>query len=224
MQTPKGYRLFHVVAMLSVATLLISNTIAVKLFSIGNFTFPAGDIVFPIDYIIGDVLTEVYGYERTRSVIWTGFIALLLMVVCYVIAVQLVPVGFWHDQAAFAKLFDQTPRIALGSFAGFLCGSFSNSFVLSKMKIWTKGKFLWSRTIGSTIVAEALDSIIFNAIAFYGLFQLSNLFSVMYSGFIFKVAFEIIATPLTYFVVNKLKRIESEDKFDFDANYNPLKF
>jgi len=224
MNAPKGYRFFHVVAMLSVATLLISNTIAVKIFSIGDFSFPAGIIVFPIDYILGDILTEIYGYERNRSVIWVGFVALSIMVICYVTAVKLPPVPFWHDQAAFQKLFNQTPRIALASFLAYLLGSFSNSYVLSKMKILTKGKYLWTRTIGSTIVAEAFDSFVFNFVAFAGIFGLSDLFVVALSGFVFKVLFETLATPFTYLIVNKLKKAENEDKFDYNANYNPIKF
>lgn len=224
MEKPKGYRLFHAVAIMSVATLLISNTIAVKLFSIGSYSFPAGIIVFPVAYILNDVLTEVYGYEKTRSVIWIGFIALGLMVLCYTIATYLTPASFWKDQESFERLFKQTPRIALASLLGYLVGSFSNSFVLSRMKVLTKGKRLWTRTIGSTIIGEGADSFVFNFVAFAGIFATSDLLTVVISGFLFKVIFEIIATPLTYLIIGWLKRVENEDKFDVDVNYNPIKF
>ena len=223
MDKPKGYRLFHIVAILSVSTLLISNTIAVKLFHFGNFVFPAGIIVFPVAYILNDVLTEVYGYEKTRSVIWTGFLALAIMVLCYSLAVILSPASFWQDQAAFEKLFKQTPRIAMASILGYLVGSFSNSIILSKMKIITKGKYLWTRTIGSTIVGEGFDSFVFNFVAFAGIFATSDLITVAFSGFVFKVAFEAIATPITYLVIGWLKKAENEDKYDVNVNYNPIK-
>ena len=180
-------------------------------------------IVFPIAYILNDVLTEVYGYEKTRSVIWFGFVALALMVICYTTANYLTPASFWKEQAAFYTLFKQTPRIAIASFSGYLVGSFGNSIVMSRMKIWTKGKYLWTRTIGSTIVGETLDSFVFNFIAFIGMFAMNDLFIVALSGCIFKILFETIATPLTYIVVAWLKRVEHEDKYDYGVNYNPMK-
>lgn len=220
---PVGYRLFHAVGMLSVALLIVSNTVAVKVVEIWGFVLPAGIICFPLAYIFNDVLTEVYGYEKTRSVIWWGFFALALTSIIYYVATILTPAPFWKDQESFAKLFGFVPRIAIASFLAYLVGSFLNSYVMSYMKIKTKGKHLWSRTIGSTIVGEGADSIVFNFVAFYGIFDFSNLIKIAISGFILKTLYEILATPLTYFVVNKLKKIENEDKFDHGISYNPFK-
>ncbi len=223
MEKPKGYRLFHCVAMLFVASLLIANTIAVKVVMLGGFILPAGIIIFPLSYILNDCLTEVYGYEKTRSVIWWAFICLAVMAISYYVAVLLSPAPFWKEQESFQKLFGFVPRIVIASFIAFLIGSFLNSIVLSKIKIKTKGKFLWIRTIGSTIVGEGADSLIFNFIAFIGIFPLADVFTIALSGFLLKTLYEIFATPFTYFVVAKLKKIENEDKFDVGVNYNPFK-
>lgn len=223
MNKPVGYRLYHAIGMLSVALLIISNTVAVKVVEIWGFVLPAGIICFPLAYIFNDVLTEVYGYEKTRSIIWWGFLALALTSIIYYVATILTPAPFWKEQESFAKLFGFVPRIAIASFLAYLVGSFLNSYVMSYMKIKTKGKYLWTRTIGSTIVGEGADSIVFNFVAFYGIFDLNNLLKIVISGFILKTLYEIIATPITYFVVNKLKKIESEDKFDHGISYNPFK-
>lgn len=224
MSTPNGYRYFHGVSMLFVATLIIGNTLAVKIIQFGNFTLPAGIICFPIAYIVNDCLTEVYGYEKTRSVIWWGFFCLALMSLFYYCATLLTPAPFWKEQVAFGKLFGFAPRIAFASFIAFLIGSFLNSYVLSIMKIKTKGKYLWTRTIGSTIVGESADSIIFNFIAFIGVFGFSDLVKIAFSGFVLKTLYEIVMTPLTYFFVGWLKRKEQENKFDIEADYNPFKY
>jgi uncharacterized integral membrane protein (TIGR00697 family) len=223
MNQPTGYRYFHGVSMIFVATLLIGNTLATKIIQLGSFTLPAGIICFPIAYIINDCLTEVYGYEKTRSTIWWGFICLALMSLFYYIATLLTPAPFWTEQAAFARLFGFAPRIALASFIAFLIGSFLNSYVMSIMKIKTKGKYLWTRTIGSTIVGEGADSIVFNCAAFIGVFQLGDVMKIAISGFVLKTLYEVIMTPLTYIFIGWLKRKEEEDEFDIDADYNPFK-
>jgi len=224
MQRPAGFRYYHAIGMLSVMCLLVSNTIAVKVIEIGSFVLPAGIIVFPLAYIFNDIMTEVYGYEKTRSVIWWGFISLAFMTIFYIIANELKPAVFWQDQDSFSKLFGFVPRIAVASFAAYLVGSFLNSYVLSFMKVKTKGKHLWARTIGSTIIGEGADSIVFNIVAFWGVFPNANLIQIVISGFVLKTLYEVVATPLTYFIVGWLKRAETEDKFDYHVNYNPFKF
>lgn len=221
---PEGYRLFHAVAMFFVTMLLISNTIAVKIVEIGGFTLPAGILCFPVAYIINDVIVEVYGFERTRSVIWFGFGCLAIMSLLYYLANALPPAVFWHEQLAFEKLFGVVPRIAVASFIAFIVGSFLNASIMSLMKVKMKGKYLWMRTIGSTIIGEGTDSLVFNFVAFWGIFELNNLLYIAFSGFVLKTLYEAVATPATYAVVRVLKRIESEDKYDIEISYNPFKF
>jgi uncharacterized integral membrane protein (TIGR00697 family) len=216
------YKYFHIVSGIFVATLLISNTIAVKIISVGSFAVPAGILCFPLSYIFGDILTEVYGYERSRSVIWTGFFSLGLMSLFYLLAEFLRPAPFWNNQNAFELILGQAPRIAIASLIGYWVGEFTNSYVLSRMKIWTNGKFLWTRTVGSTVAGQAVDTIMFNIVAFVGLFSTSNLIDIIITGYILKVLYEVIATPLTYKIVGFLKRVENEDKFDYDVKYNPF--
>jgi len=223
MGQPKGYRYFHIISMLFVASLIVGNTLAVKIIQVGSFSLPAGILCFPVSYIINDVLTEVYGYEKTRSIIWWGFFCLAFMSLLYYCATLLSPAPFWKDQEAFVRLFGIVPRIAIASFIAFLIGSFLNSYVMSIMKIKTKGKYLWTRTIGSTIVGEGADSIVFNFVAFLGVFQFGDVMIIALSGFVLKTLYEIIMTPFTYVAVAWLKRKEGEDKYDIDANYTPFK-
>lgn len=221
-KAPKGYRYFTVIAMLFIASLLIANTVAVKIIMIGNFAIPAGILCFPLAYIINDVLVEVYGYKKTKQVIWWGFICLALMSLIYYLSNILTPAPFWQNQEAFSKIFAFIPRIGIASFFAYLVGAFLNSIVMSVMKKRMKGKHLWARTIGSTVVGEGVDSIIFNVIAFYGIFEFNNLLTIIGTGFVLKTLYEIIATPLTYFVVNKIKKLEEEDVYDYDVSYNPF--
>lgn len=216
-------RFYLPVAGLFVAVLLIANTTGVKLFEIGPFIFPGGIIVFPISYIFGDILTEVYGYGRARRIIWTGFIANILMSLVYWAVIALPPASFWPHQQAIAVILGQVPRIVLGSIAGYLVGEFVNSFVLAKMKLWTKGRHLWARTIGSTVVGQGVDTVIFVSIAFGGIFAAADLGRTMLSVYLFKVFYEIIATPLTYVVVGFLKRAENIDYYDVDTNFSPFR-
>ena len=219
---PAGFRAYHIIAMLFVALLIISNIVAAKLITFFNFVLPAGILTFPLAYVINDVLTEVYGYEKARSTIWTGFVCLAILSITTYIAVALPFPPFWHTQKEFETTLGLVPRIAIASLCAYVVGSLLNSYVMSRMKVLTEGRHLWTRTIGSTIVGEGADSVIFNLVAFLGVFQLTDLGLIMLSGFTLKVAYEIIATPLTYAVVAWLKRYEEEDKFDIDIKYKVL--
>jgi hypothetical protein len=216
------FKYLSLVAGLFVATLLISNTTSGKLWHVWEFTFPAGVILFPVSYIFGDILTEVYGYARSRLVIWTGFAANALMAVSYWIAIALPPASFWKNQAAFALTLGQVPRIVCGSLLGYLVGEFANSIVLAKMKIWTEGRHLWTRTIGSTIIGQAADTFLFVAIGFGGLWPVKYLVVTAGSLYGFKVLYEIAATPLTYAAVHFLKTKEQIDFFDIGTNFSPF--
>jgi queuosine precursor transporter len=223
MDRPVGYRYFHIVAMVFVMTLLVSNTIAAKVIIAGPFTLPAGIIVFPLAYIFGDILTEVYGFERSRTIIWWGFFCLAAMAAFYSIAAVLTPAPFWTDDPAFDRLFGFVPRLAASSFAAYLVGEFLNSAILSKIKVATNGKHFWARAVGSTIVGQAADSVVFNFAAFYGVFPLADVAFIAFSGFVLKSAYEVVALPITYPVVNWLKRAEGIDVFDHGVSYTPFK-
>lgn len=215
---------FDVIATLFVAVYLISQVSSSKLISIGSFQFPGAIIVFPISYIFGDILTEVYGYARTRRVIWLGFISVtLLSIVLW--AVQILPSApNWKNQEAYETILGFVPRIVLGSTLAYLCGEFVNSFVLAKMKIWTKGRHLWARTITSTLLGQTADSAVFIVVAFGGILPINVLFQVAVSVYVFKVVYEALATPLTYIIVNMLKRAEQIDTYDTHTNFSPFKF
>lgn len=217
-------RLLLPLAMIFVATLIISNTIAVKIANIGPFNVAAGIVCFPITYIFADVLVECYGYARTRIVIWTGLACLVVMALFYYLSVVLPPAVFWQGQDAWSQFFSMAPRIVLASLVAYLAGEFVNAVVMSKVKLWTHGRYLWVRTISSTIVGEGVDSVIFALVAFAGIFETSALLSIMMSGFVLKVGYEVLATPLTYIVVGWVKRAEGVDFFDRDLkSYNPFK-
>jgi uncharacterized integral membrane protein (TIGR00697 family) len=229
----KTYRYFTFVTAIFVTVLIISNIIAVKLISIFGLILPAAVILFPISYIFGDILTEVYGYANARRVIWTGFFCNLLAVFAIWIGSILPAASFWSvgsfstpetAQQAYAAILGFTPRLLVASFIAYLVGEFLNSFVLAKLKLTTKGKFLWIRTIGSTIIGEGADSAIFISIAFWSILQGPALVTTIFSQWLFKVTYEVLATPLTYLVVNFLKKKENEDYFDRDTNFNPVTF
>jgi queuosine precursor transporter len=220
----RNSKYFMYVAIAFVVILMISNTVAVKLVQIGPFVFAGAIFIFPISYIFGDILTEVYGYKASRKIIWSGFVALVMMSFFYYL-VQILPAPvFWQNQTAYDLILGSVPRIVFGSIIAYFVGEFSNSYVLSKMKIWSKGKHLWIRTIGSTVVGEGVDSFIFGFIAFGGLLPLSALMTLILSGYFAKVLYEIILTPATYFIVRKLKQDEGIDVYDRNVNYNPLRF
>ena len=224
--TPEGhrtYKYYDFVMAAFVTVLLCANLIgASKVATLFGFTFGAGVLFFPISYIFGDVLTEVYGYARSRRVVWAGFAALLFASVMSLVILAFPPAPMWSHQAAFETVFGNTWRIALASMFAYLCGEFCNSFVLAKMKIKTEGRFLWMRTIGSTIVGEAVDSLIFYPLAFMGVWPVEQVVAVMMSNYALKVSWEVVNTPLTYRVVAFLKRAESEDYYDRDTNFTPF--
>ncbi|MHB8678933.1 MAG: queuosine precursor transporter, partial [Rudaea sp.] len=186
------------------------------------FTFGAGVLFFPISYIFGDILTEVYGYARARRVIWSGLTALVFASIMATVVVKLPPAADWHEQAAYESIFGQTPRIVFASITAFFCGEFVNSYTLAKMKLWTNGNALWSRIIGSTICGEGVDSLVFYPAAFIGVWDAKLVFTVMVSNYALKVLWEVLATPLTYRVVAALKRAENEDYYDRGTNFTPF--
>lgn len=214
---------FVVVTAVFVTSLITANIIAVKLVGIASLIFPAAVIIFPISYIFGDVLTEVYGYQRARQVIWLGFLCNLLAVIAIHLGQILPPASFWQGQPAYEQILGYTPRLLVASFIAYLIGEFANSIVLAKMKIATRGRWLWTRTIGSTLVGEGLDSMVFISIAFFGTIPSSALTSTIITQWLMKSAYEALVTPLTYLAVNFLKRQEGIDFFDYDTQFNPLR-
>ncbi len=208
-----------------VTTLIVSNIVAVKLVDFGGLVLPAAVVIFPISYIFGDVLTEVYGYAQARRVIWLGFACNLLAVAAIWVSGALPPAVFWaSNQPAFDAILGFTPRLLLASFLAYLVGEFANSAVLSRMKLLTRGRFLWTRTIGSTLVGEGLDSTVFITVAFMGVLPPEVLPLTVVTQWLFKVAYEVAATPVTYLIVNWLKRVEGLDSFDRGTRMNPFAF
>jgi queuosine precursor transporter len=218
----KQYKFYDIILGLFVAVLLISNVASAKILKLGPFTFDGGTILFPISYIFGDILTEVYGYRNSRRVIWTGFFAALLMSLTFIIVGKLPPAAQWGNQDAYQKILGMTPRIVLASLIAYFSGEFSNSYTLAKMKILTQGKWLWTRTIGSTIIGEGVDTLLFVMIAFWGALPNDLLIAVIISNYIFKVGFEVLFTPLTYAIVRFLKRREGVDVYDYGTDFNPF--
>ena len=228
--TPRQYRYYEFVMAAFVTVLICSNLIGpakiaqVDLPLLGAVSFGAGVLFFPISYVFGDILTEVYGYARSRRVIWAGFGGLAFAAIMSAVVVWLPPAPFWQNQAAYEIAFGSTWRIAAASLIAFVCGEFVNSFVLAKMKILTEGRWLWTRTIGSTIFGEGVDSLLFYPLAFWGSGLIPNdkLPQIMLVQFITKVGVEVVFTPITYAVVGWLKRAEHEDYYDRDTDFNPF--
>jgi uncharacterized integral membrane protein (TIGR00697 family) len=213
---------FVVVTAIFITCLITSNIVAVKLVSIFGLIMPAGVIIFPLSYIFGDVLTEVYGYRQARKVIWLGFFCNLITVLAVWAGQGLPAAPFWDGQGAYERILGYTPRLLGASFAAYLVGEFANSLVLAKMKIATKGRWLWTRTIGSTVIGEGLDSLVFMVLAFAGAMPLNMLCSAVATQWLVKCAYEAAATPLTYRIVGYLKRREGIDVYDHDTRFNPL--
>ena len=224
MQRTATWRYYDVAVALFVASLLTANIIAVKLIQIGPLILPAGVVIFPLSYILGDILTEVYGYRWARRAIWLGFLGNLVAVAAIWVAGLLPAPVFWDGQTAYDAILGFTPRLLMASFVAYLLGEFANSTVLAKMKVATEGRYLWARTIGSTIVGQGLDSLVFILLAFGGIMPGAAMVTAIFSQWIFKVAYEALATPLTYYVVNKLKRVEGVDAYDTETNLNPFAF
>lgn len=227
-----SYKYYDFVMVGFVVVLLCSNLIGaakaaqMNLPIIGTVSFGAGVLFFPISYIFGDILTEVYGYGRDRRVIWAGFSALVFAAIMSAVVLALPPVADDFNQSYQQHLlavFGNTPRIVLGSILAFWCGSFVNSYVLAKMKIWTQGKHLWSRTIGSTLCGELVDSSLFYVIAFYGIWPDQQVLQVAIAQYVLKTSWEVLMTPVTYRIVGFLKRAENEDYYDHATNFSPFK-
>lgn len=218
----KNYKYLGTISVFFVSVLLISNIASTKIVNFGKFVFDAGTLLFPLSYIFGDILTEVYGYKRSKHVIWLGFFMALLMSVVFIIVGKLPPALDWGNQEAYEKILGQAPRIVLASLIAYSCGSFLNSFVLAKMKVWTQGRILWARTIVSTLVGELADSVLFVVIAFAGVLPNKMVIFIIISNYLFKSGVEILFTPLTYKVVALLKKKEGEDYYDRDTNFNPF--
>jgi uncharacterized integral membrane protein (TIGR00697 family) len=227
----RGYRFLPYITALFVTTLVVSNIIAVKVVQIVGLFLPAAVILFPIAYIFGDVLTEVYGYGRARQVIWTGFFCNLLAVIAIWIGGKLAAAPFWSAgvfetpqaaEQAYQAILGFTPRLLVASFIAYLIGEFLNSFVLAKLKVRTAGRFLWIRTISSTIVGQGADSTVFLTVAFLGVVPSGNLGQLILSQWLFKVVYETIATPFTYWIVNGLKKAEGEDYYDRETDFSPI--
>ncbi len=220
----KNYRYFDIIVGLFVAVLLISNIASTKIVQIWRFTFDGGTILFPFSYIFGDILTEVYGYRKSRKAIWIGFLCALLMSVVLALVGLIKPAQGWELQEAYMAILGQTPRIVAASLIAYFAGEFSNSYILARMKVATGGKWLAARTIGSTVVGQGIDTLIFVFIAFFGVYPNSLILAIIVSNYVFKVLLEVVFTPLTYKIVNMLKRTESVDYFDFKTNFNPFIF
>jgi queuosine precursor transporter len=231
MQQERSYRYFDLVMAAFVTVLVCSNLIGpakiaeVEIPGFGAYVFGAGVLFFPISYVFGDILTEVYGYARARRVIWTGFAALAFASLMATVVVALPPASFWQHQAAYEVAFGNTWRIVAASMFAYFCGEFVNSYVLAKMKVWQNGKRLWMRTIGSTIAGEAVDSTLFYPLAFYntGIIPNEALPAVMLAQFVTKTMVEVLFTPFTYKVVGFLKRAEGVDHYDRKTDFNPFK-
>lgn len=219
----KTFKYFDLILGLFVAVLLISNIASTKIVDFGPFEFDGGTLLFPLAYIFGDILTEVYGYRKSRRVIWLGFFSAALMSAVLMIVGALPAAQGWENQDAYQKILGLTPRLVLASLIAYMTGEFANSFTLAKMKILTKGKFLWLRTIGSTLIGEGLDTLLFVLIAFWGILPSGLLLTIIISNYIFKCGVEVILTPLTYKIVGFLKKSENEDYYDRETKFNPFR-
>lgn len=217
-----NYTYLTMLSVFFVAVLLISNVASTKIVQLGKLTFDGGTLLFPLSYIFADILTEVYGYARSRATIWLGFISAAVMSLVFIVVGLLPAASDWGNQAAYDAILGLTPMIVTASLIAYFCGEFSNSYILAKMKVWTEGRHLWARTIGSTLVGQAVDSAIFILIAFSMVLPPSLLVTLIVSNYIFKVAVEVMFTPITYALVGFLKRREDVDYYDRDTNFNPF--
>ena len=209
-----------IITAIFITCLITANVIAVKVISLGPVILPAAIFIFPLSYIFGDVLTEVYGYRQARKVIWLGFICNLIFVIFVWVGQKLPPAPFWGGQEAYKSILGYAPRLLAASFCGYLAGEFANSFILAKMKILTRGRWLWSRTIGSTIVGQGLDTSIFITLAFIGTTSFVPIM-ILYH-WLAKTIIEALATPFTYAIVNSVKKKEAIDTYDYETNFNPF--
>ncbi len=221
-QLPTSLKYFDWIVGLFVAVLLISNICATKLVEFAGFPFDGGTLLFPLSYIFGDILTEVYGYAKARRVIWMGFFANALAAMTFAAVTALPPASIWPGQEAFQSILGVVPRIVGASFLAYLCGEFANSIVLAKMKIVTRGRWLWSRTIGSTLIGQAVDTLVFVTIAFAGTISAHDLWLMIAFNYMFKCSIEIAFTPITYAIVGFLKSREHADVYDVGTKFSPI--
>ena len=219
----KNFKHLDTITALFVAVLLISNIASAKIVQFGFLTFDGGTLLFPLSYIFGDILTEVYGYDRSRKVIWLGFASAILMSITFMAVGALPSATEWTAQAAYDQILGFTPRIVLASLIAYFAGEFSNSFTLAKLKIKTQGRHLWVRTIGSTLVGQVVDTLIFSLIAFSGVIPSSLLVTLIISNYVFKCGVEILFTPATYWITGWLKQQEKEDFYDVQTDFNPFR-
>jgi uncharacterized integral membrane protein (TIGR00697 family) len=222
LESDRRYKYLDSFITLFTVVLLVSNIVAAKFFAIGPLRVSAAQILFPITYIFGDVFTEVYGYAASRRAIWYGFFACFILVTLTYVAVVIPPAPEYTDQHAFEAIFKPVGRIVVASLLAYWCGEFANSFTLAKLKLLTGGKYLWTRTIGSTVVGQAVDTTVVMFAAFYGLRSVSTILRLIVAGYLIKVIYETLMTPVTYALVNYLKRTEGVDYFDRDTNFNPF--
>jgi hypothetical protein len=218
----RDFRYYELLVLIFVVILLISNLVGQKICAFGPFRISGAQLLFPITYIFGDVFTEVYGYSASRRAIWLGFFASGLLAVMGIVTVALPPAPDWPNQQAFATVFNFVPRLVVASLIAFWCGEFANSFVMAKMKMLTSGRHLWTRTVGSTVVGQAVDTFVLMIVAFGGSLSTSLIANLMVSGYLGKVLYEVLATPFTYAIVNGLKRAEGLDPFDYGTKFNPF--
>jgi len=216
------YRFLETFIVIFVVILLISNLVGAKIVALGSMRFGGAQILFPFTYIFGDIFTEVYGYAGSRRAIWLGFFASILMALICAAIVALPPAPEFSEQHAYEVVLGVVPRMVAASLIAYLCGEFVNSFTLAKMKILTRGRHLWTRTVGSTITGQFVDSIVFMFIAFLGKESLATIFTLIWSAYVFKVLYEVAMTPLTYWIVNTLKRLEGVNVFDVETNFSPF--
>ena len=223
-QRLSSFRHYEVLVHVYVVVLLVSNLVAQKLSAIGPLRPSGAQLLFPITYIFSDILTEVYGYAGSRRAIWLAFLANALMGAMGLFMVWIPAAPEWPaaNQAAFELVFGTVPRVIAASLVAFWAGEFTNSYVLAKMKVWTGGRWLWTRTIGSTLAGQALDSLLFTTVAFWGTVPLATVLAAAASGYLFKCTYEALATPITYLVVNALKRAERVDVYDEGTDFNPF--
>ena len=223
MNTTRQYKYYDLLMVLFVTSLLCSNLIAAgKIWSIGDMKFSGGILFFPLAYLFGDIFTEVYGYARSRRAVWAGFGAMAFASFMSWVVLALPPAPGWENQGAYELIFGSTPRIIFASMFAYFCGEFCNSYVIAKLKVATEGKFFFLRAIGSTIVGEGVDTLIFYPLAFYGLWENDLILSVMFGNYCIKVGWEVVAFPITKKVVGALKRSENEDYYDRSTNFTPF--
>ena len=221
-QSLRNFRYYDILVHIFVVVLLISNLVGPKICAIGPFRISGAQLLFPITYIFGDVFTEVYGYSGSRRAIWIGFFASGLMALMGLLTVHMPPAPDWPDQRAFEVVFNFVPRMVAASLVAFWCGEFANSYTLARMKLFTEGRWLWTRTVGSTVVGQAVDTTIVIFLAFAGTRDTKTILNMIGSGYLGKVLYEVLATPLTYAIVNFLKRNEGVDVYDTHTDFNPF--